>query len=202
MTWSVSGMAIKVIKKEVDRKKGDKGERWSRKQKYEAVSLYMLTGSVTQVSQMLGIPLDTLKEWKFRSDWWSDFEEDIRLSKRANTNKKLSKIADKSVEVLMDRLENGDFVYNQKTGELSRKPVNAHVANRVYNDSIDKQVLLEKLYQGEKKVTKEEEIKERLERLHDEFSRFAKLNKPKTIEAKDIEYEISNHNPDSGDGTI
>jgi histone H3/H4 len=164
-----------------------KGLPWTVDQRYNAVATWLTAGNLPLTSNITGIPVETLRAWKYDQAWWDDVVKEIKESNRLQTNSKVQKITEKAVDVVIDRLENGDFVYNQKTGKLSRKPVGAHVANRILNDSIDKQVLFDKIKREEVKETREEEIKARLENLAKQFSAFATKNPPKTIEATDVE---------------
>ena len=42
---------------------------------------------------------------------------------------KTSKIVDKALDQIMDRLENGDHIYDQKTGRIRRAPVKLRELN-------------------------------------------------------------------------
>lgn len=174
-------MPVKQYKRQVNKKQGDhKQAQWSDKQKYEAVATYLILGSLRGTAMQLGIPELTIRKWHI-SDWWPEYELEIRNTARAQTTGKLRSITERAMKIVEDRLEQGDLIYDQKTGKLVRKPVGAHVANKILNDSFDRQILLEKLQREEKKEVKQEEIQNTLLRLQSEFSRFAKA---KTIEGE------------------
>lgn len=140
----------------------------------------MMGNNIDIISNITGVPKETIKNWKYKEEWWDDLEREIRESRYAETNKRLRTITEKAAEAVMDRVENGDYYYDNKKGVLVRKPVTANVVNKILVDSIDKQVLLDKLKKDEKKEKNDEEIRNRLARLSEEFSRFARA---KTIDS-------------------
>lgn len=149
---------------------------WSDSQRIEAVTTWMALGNLTLTAATLNIPRDTLARWKGQ-EWWGQMVREIQAENNMKLDGKLSKIVDKSVDALMDRVENGDFVFNQKTGKLIRKPVNARDVNKIAADMIDRRTLLQTKVveeQGQQKV------EEHLKNLAEEFKKFAKAT---TIEA-------------------
>jgi hypothetical protein len=175
-------MAIKKYTREVDRKPGDpKSTAYSRKQKYQAVSLYKLLGSLREVSKQTQIPYDRLKHWHLE-DWWKEMEAEISLEARTKRSKKLEKIVEMAATVVEDRLKNGEHIIT-KGGDLRRVPVKAQVANKIMQDSIDRQLLMEKLQKEEVKVENDEKIDTRLAKL---FSAFLDFSKAKTIESSPV----------------
>jgi hypothetical protein len=138
------------------------------KEKYEAVALYKLVGSLQLVANMTGIPRDTLAKWHV-SDWWKDYELDIIQQNRAQTSKKLGKIVEKAMIVVQDRLEEGDYLFNSRTGKFVRKPINAHVANKILQDSMSREAMIDQLNQESKKAMTEEKMADRLLKLAETF---------------------------------
>lgn len=104
-------------------------------------------------------------------------EESIEL------NAKLKKIAAKALDVTVDRLENGNFQLDQKTGEVRRIPVNMKDAAKVATDLMTQQQKLE-----DKPVQQQIEntVNDRLAKLAEEFAKFAQA---KQIEAKPVQTE-------------
>lgn len=168
-------MPIVQYKREVNKKRGDnKFARWSEKQKYEAVALYKLVGSLTLVSNNLGIPIDTLNKWHSQ-DWWKNYELEIARADKNKVSAKLINIRDKAIEVVADRLENGEWFYNPKSGNIIRKPIEAKVASKILTDTIDKQVLIERINSTQPVESTTEKILSRLEVLHDQFKKLAQM---------------------------
>lgn len=158
---------------------------YSWQQKMDVVARYMLLGNMRVVSEVTKIPYDTLADWK-RSDWWPEMVDQIRRQKKQKTADGLSKIIENGVDILADRLQNGDFVLNQKTGEIIRKPVAVKDAQTIVNQLIQRQNELEKIV--DKTAHKSESIKEVLNTLTTEFQKIArqiKRNNAETIEFKE-----------------
>ena len=108
--------------------------------------------------------------------------EDIRNEENLVLDAKLAKVVNKSVDALLDRVENGDFQFDQKTGTMVRKPISAKDANVVTRDMIDRRELL----QGKKVAdhNNDRKIDDKLLKLAEEFTKFAKA---KTIEGSVVE---------------
>jgi hypothetical protein len=151
------------------------------KQKMEAVKLWLACGSPTHVGAALGINRRTIHIW-MNSDWWKRVVEEIRTEGRFVLNKKLRNIVDKSLDVLYDRMENGDFAFNRDTGEVIRKPISARDAHKIASDFIDKSEKLE-----EPLKQNNTQVEDRLTQLADAFSKFA--SKTTKIEVIDAVYE-------------
>jgi hypothetical protein len=165
-------MAIKYYKREVNKNPiKNPTAHWSERQKMEACTTYLMCGNWVTTSAATGVPLDTLKKWG-AAQWWKEMEEQVRRSSRLEMQGKLKRIVDKSINHLEDRLDNGDFVYDSKTGKIVRRPVQARTLSTVLSQSIDKSVLLEKLQT--QPVQDQEQISSRLAKIQEEFKRFAK----------------------------
>ena len=117
-------------------------------------------------------------------DWWKEYEFDIANAKKTETSNKLSKIVDKSLALLEDRLDNGDYVVNQKTGEVCRRPVQIRDINQVMNNVLLRQEAIDK-QRREQPVKKEESIHDLLKTLAMEFSKFNGKKTPEIIDVED-----------------
>jgi hypothetical protein len=95
----------------------------------------------------------------------------------------LKRVINKALKATEERLDVGDAQFDQKTGEIIRIPIKAHVALKITTDLMTKQQKL-----TDKPVEKELEktIDDRLLKLSEEFARFANA-KRNTIEAEIIE---------------
>jgi hypothetical protein len=153
--------------------------RWSDSQKIEAVTTFLMLGNVTLTAATLRIPLITLQQWR-RTAWWKELEADIRKQDNLVLSHSLKKIVDKSLAIVSDRLENGDYIYDQKKSALVRKPVPLKDAHKVVTDFVNQQ---QKLITPEAHTIAEEGIKERLEKLAKSFEAFAEkqTTKPAVI---------------------
>jgi hypothetical protein len=166
------------------RKKGKGPGKWSDTQRIELVTTWLATGNLALSAATHGIPEITARVWKTQP-WFNEMVTDIRSSENLQLDSKLKKVVDKSVEQLLDRVENGDFQFDQKTGSIIRKPISARDAAKVTTDMIDRRELL----QGKKEQITDStrKVEDRLLKLAEEFSRFSKskivVNEPLTIEA-------------------
>lgn len=152
--------------------KKDENGYWTDAKKMEAVKTYLLIGNVAMTARMLDIPDVTLRSWR-REDWWKDAVNEIRHTGKVELTGKLKKIVEASVAVIEDRIVNGDFVFDQKTGEVVRKPVNLKDAHKVAVDMVDRQGILEKEADGKTDAGDAKSIAASIEKLAEVFSQFA-----------------------------
>lgn len=157
---------------------------YSEKQKYEAVSAYKITGSLTVVSGMLSIPYITLKKWHVQ-DWWKDYELDIIQANRAQSNNKVKRIAEKAMAIVEDRLDSGDYQFDQKSQKVVRVPLKAETANRILTDSMNREIMYEKLNTETKKALTDEKMADRLLKIQESFQNIKK-GKRVTFEETDV----------------
>ena len=166
----------------VPRRSGKNKKGWyTDSQKLDAVKLYLVTGNLTHTAAALNMPLVTLKVWK-ASKWWKDVTEELKKEGNIQLSNKLKNIANKALDITMDRLENGDFQYDPKTGQMVRKPVLMRDAHRVASDLVTKHIDMESrpILEEAQKATQD-----RLEALAQTFASFSK--KVKKIEVIDVE---------------
>lgn len=159
------------------------GARYSDAQKIEACQLYMLTGNLSAVSMALQINYETLKVWK-KSQWWKDLERELRLQDELQLSVQLKKIVAKSLSNVEDRLENGDFTFDKKTGKLIRRPVTALTAHKIAVDMMDKRDSILDKALGETTIA-EDKIQKTLENLAESFKKMAQQSKG-TVEVTDV----------------
>ena len=155
-------------------------------EKTKACSLWMLLGNMRIVSEKTDIPYETLSDWK-NTEWWSALVDEIRASKKAKRSNSLDVAVETSLEVIQDRLENGDFILNNKTGEIQRKPVSLRDVSTITNNLLSRQLQMEELQ--EKVQNKESTVKETLEMLAKEFQKFNRIqsrNKAEVVEFKEV----------------
>lgn len=158
---------------------------YSDSQKIEAVTTFLMTGSLKMVSSMLKINYNTLKLWR-KSQWWKDVELDLRTQQDLQLSKRLQNIVTKSLDVIEDRMENGDFVYDQKTGQMKRRPVNMRDAHRVMMDVQERSDVLIERHMQEDSVTTDK-IEATLNKLAEQFAQIAsQVTAKKPVEVTDV----------------
>jgi S-adenosylmethionine:tRNA-ribosyltransferase-isomerase (queuine synthetase) len=116
--------------------------------------------------------------WK-QEKWWQEIVDEVQLSRHNQVNTKLSKIVDKSLKMIDDRLTNGDFIFNNKTGTVERKEVSLKDATKVATDLLTRQAVLQKQEQEQTVQQTAGTIKDQLAMLAAEFARFNKRDNSK-----------------------
>jgi transposase-like protein len=155
--------------------------RWyTDKEKMEAVKLYLITGNQRATAAALGIHFTTINQW-IQTQWWKELSQQIRNEGHVQLSNKLKTIASKALDVTMDRLENGEFILNQKTGEMIRKPVQARDAHKIAVDFLEQSGKVEQ--QQTKEVT-DQAVAGRLDQLAAAFIEMSK----KTTRVEQIEH--------------
>lgn len=163
---------------------------WDKKKQLEAVTTYLATGNLAETSRLLNIPKGTLDKWKV-SDWWKDLTEEIQSGDSQKQDNKMSRIIDKALDVIVDRIEEGDYQFDQKTGRLVKVPLKARDLERVASGLFDKRQLIRK-----KPVNvKMDDLNQaaRLMKLAEQFASFVgkKVEPDKTVDQY-IEGEYNN----------
>ena len=164
-------------------------KQWSDSQKMEAIQSYLLLGNLALTSRILGIPEITLRVWK-TSQWWKDTVAEIKSQEKVELSSKMKKLVGASLAVVEDRLINGDFQFDQKTGEVIRKPVNMKDAHKVAMDMQERQDLIDKSLSGEESKG-DEGVQSRLLKLAEQFAEMAtkkieqKVDEHRTIDVED-----------------
>jgi hypothetical protein len=112
---------------------------------------------------------------------------------------KLSKIVSKTLALLEDRIDNGDSYFNPKTGRLEKKPLNAHIANKVLSDTFDRrQVLRRKSVEEDRNAVRPEDF---LLRLASEFVKIARGDKTPVIDVEVVKPLEIEHATETGTDT-
>ena len=163
-------------------------KQWSDKQKMDAVNSYLLLGNLALTGRLLNIPEITLRVWK-ATTWWKDAVVEVKASEKIELSSRIKKLVDASMTVVEDRLSNGDFQYDQKSGTMVRKPVNMKDAHKVSVDLQARQDILEK---SDVVVQTEEHVEDKLLALAAKFADMATKkieqnnNALRTVDAEDI----------------
>jgi hypothetical protein len=160
-----------VITRRVDKKLPGNTGWWSDKERYQAVASFLIIGNLRLTAAAVGIPEETLRRWKLQP-WWKEAEDEIRKSSKIELTGKIANVINKTMAQLEDRVENGDFFYNPKTGKFERKLINASVASKIAGELINKTILLEKEVTQERQT--DEGLEDRLKKLKEDMERFAK----------------------------
>ena len=142
---------------------------WSHDQKLQAVSTYLMLGSMGQVALITGIPLPTLKLWHTK-DWFKEYSLQLKTENVQELDANIRRVVDKSLKAVEDRIDFGDAQFDQKTGKITRIPIKAHVALKITTELLNRK---DKMEATPMKEQVEKTIDERLSKLSEEFARFA-----------------------------
>lgn len=143
---------------------------WPMEKRVEAVTAYIALGKSNLVEAVTGVPPGTIRQWKTQ-DWWRELEYQLREEDNLELDAKLKKIVNKSLDAVLDRLENGDFFYDVKTGRIDRMPAKLRDVAKVSADAVDKTLLLQKF---NKKVEDTPKLDDHLKKLAQEFANIIK----------------------------
>lgn len=167
----------------------DKGV-WSDEKRVEAVNAYLIYGNMAEVSRITGIPVDTLRDWRKFKPWWKELENVLKEEHDMGVAGELSSVVDKTIKAISDRVQNGDFIYNMRSGEIQRVPVSAASLNKIAGTLIDKKLTLQKQPTKYTQVTDSKtELNNKLETLATAFAKFTKGHVGKVVENATIELD-------------
>jgi hypothetical protein len=165
-----------------------KRNHFTEKEKLNAVCVYAVTGNARRTAEITKIPEGTIRSWK-TTEWWSEAISRVRIEEDEEISSSLTQIVNKAVAAVNDRIENGDYIYDTKRGEIRRKPMGAKDLAIVTAISIDKRQLL----RGQP-TSRVEKIStdEHLSKLAEEFRRFhnstlIEAETPDAIEEREVE---------------
>jgi hypothetical protein len=157
--------------------KHEKNASWPVEKKIEVVSQWLVLGNLRMVSAITGVSYSLVRQWK-QQPWWAELVAEIRQTQTIEMDTKLSKIVDKSLDAVLDRVENGDFFFDQKAQEVKRKPVALRDVARVTVDILAKRELL-RGNATERKETTQVSVTDQLKLLAAEFAKWQ--SKPQEV---------------------
>lgn len=141
---------------------------WSDKKKNEAIAIYIATGSPSLTAQQANIPLDTIEGWQ-RQDWWRTRITEIQNTDYDKLDSKLSKTIDAALDQLMDRIKDGEYMFDVRTGKVKRIPAKLRDINSALTSVIDKRQLIRKL---PTKIVEQQTTATQLKNLAEQFTKF------------------------------
>ena len=175
-------------------KAGEPGN-WPKKKQMEVFMTWMATGNLAQAAAMTGVPAETVRYWRYKTEWWKKAMEDFYADDKQELDSKYQKIVRKALDVVDDRLTNGNFQLDQKTGRIVRVPVSLNDSHKVMKDLVDQQQVLRAEKQAEQ-IEHKETINDRLVKLAEQFAKMAMGKKNEVVEEKvvgntyDMEMEV------------
>lgn len=147
--------------------------------KVEVATKILSLGNTRLAAELSEVSLNTVRSWK-KSEWWPTLIEELKQEQRAEATTRLGKIAATALDVMEDRLLNGEHVLNNKTGEMVRKPVGLRDASTAANNLMTQQARLEQLNNRTTEVN--DTVQDVLKQLAGEFAKFTRQQKTKNAE--------------------
>ena len=146
-------------------------QAWSDKKRIEVATAHAMGLKAPMIEVATGVPAQTIRHWR-QEDWFKDLVSEIQRDDDIEVDAKFSKILGQSLDSIVDRLENGEFMYDPKKGGFVRRPVYLKDISKVADLVFDKRNLL----RGKPTSIsgKQEQISDRLAKLAIEFERFTK----------------------------
>ncbi len=114
---------------------------WSDKKRIEACTAYLALGNASFVEIATGVPSGTVRQWKTQP-WWKELVSQIQSEADQEVDAKLSGLVQKTLTLVNDRIENGDFMWDSKNSEFVRKPVSLKDGWKVTTEMLDKRWLI------------------------------------------------------------
>lgn len=169
---------------------------WPKEKKIQAVAQYLALGNMKLVEATTGVSHGVLRQWKLQP-WWKEYEREIRATENIKLDSDLTKIVERSLAAVADRLDNGEVFYDQRSGELRRKPVVMKDAAKVATDLLTKRELLRGNATNRTEAT-QVPVADQLALLAAEFARMATGAKPVVV----IDSEVTDVTPKEDDDAL
>lgn len=165
---------------------------FDQKKKIECATVFAVARNYERVSGLTGVPVAQLKRWN-DEPWWHEIIAKVKKEKNEVLDGKITETLDKTLDMIQDRVENGETYYNPKSKEYYNLPLKAKDAAIVTSILFDKRQLI----RGEA-TSRTESIssEEKLLALKQNFENLAKskLINPNS-EPIEVEYEEINQTP-------
>lgn len=168
-------------------KAGELGH-WKDTKKLEVVATWLATGNLAETARITMVPVRTIEKWRV-SDWWKQQVNNIQSEEDQKLDAKSSKVIERALDHLMDRIENGEFIYDQKTGQVIRTPAKLRDLNTAFNTLLDKRQLLRN---KPTKIVEQQQTATQLQNLAEQFAQFVKNTAPKEVEYIEGETVVQN----------
>jgi hypothetical protein len=158
---------------------------WPIEKKAEVVGQYLILGNMKLVAATTDVPYATLKKWK-AAPWWADMVAELRATQNIKMDTKLSELVELSLNAAYDRIVNGDYVYDQKTGEIKRKPAALRDIHRVAVDLLSKREFLRDR-SDDRKEDSRVTVEEHLKLMAREMAKWVDTKKKEVIDVDSVE---------------
>lgn len=162
------------------------GEWHSESKRVEVVTTYLILGKSSLVEAATGVPQGTIRRWKMEP-WWADLVAQIQTEDTQELDAKLSNRVNKALDIVSDRLDNGDFMFNPRTGEFTRRPVSLKDTWKATKEMVDLRTNLRKAKPIE---ADQEAVGDILKSLAKEFGEMAKKKVKETLDGPQLQVGV------------
>lgn len=169
--------------------KGIEQGMWPEETRHKAAAIYATIGDVKETARLCEVPESTIKNWR-KQLWFYDIIQEIREENNEAIDVTFNAIINKSLTQILDRVENGDVVFDRK-GALVRRPLTAKDLSLVAAINIDKRQLLrgEPTSRSESVSTESDTAVTRIEKLAETFEHLAQNAQTKLREEDPVPLE-------------
>ncbi len=156
---------------------------YSEEKKKEAALVYAASLNFTRTADLTGVSINYLKKWR-HEPWFLEILEEVRQENDDRLDQKFDAVLEKSIDGILDRIENGNIQLNQKTGEKVRIPASLRELTNAHSTILDKRQLL----RGKPTTRTADSSSGKLEQLAKEFLKIAgtKFKEPEIIDVEVI----------------
>lgn len=157
----------------------------SKEQKVTAAVAYLMGHSFPTAARIAGVSKPTIYDWKYRSSWWNELLNHLKMHHDADMEARTSGIISKALEAVEDRIDNGDEVLT-KDGEVKRKAVGGRDMAIIVGTLYDKRQLMRNQPTN---ISASSTDQDRLERLKEQYEQLAE----KKVNSLEGEYTEVTH---------
>lgn len=148
-------------------------KEWSEAKRIEVATAHVMGLKAPMIEAATGVPTFTIRGWR-QQDWFKELVSEIQREDDIEVDAKLSKIVGKSLDSIVDRLENGDFMWDKEERQFIRKPIVARDITKIADVMYDKRNLL----RGKPtSISSKDQLTDRLVKLAEDFAKFTMKDK-------------------------
>lgn len=142
---------------------------WPQEKKLQVCTLFASgVTSSADLERLTGVPESSVRRFR-HEEWWPEMLEQVYAAMDQETESKQTKVINKTLDLIQDRLEGGDYILS-RDGEIRRKPINGRELSQIHTAVVDKRQLLRQRSVKKDTTTAEN----RLEKLAKDFTKFLK----------------------------
>jgi hypothetical protein len=137
--------------------------------KVDACTLYCVYGDTDEVSKLTNVPVKYIRQWK-EEPWWNEIQKKVFTEQNEKLASRINSVLDNSLTHIVDRLDNGDYLWDVRKSKLVRKPIDTKVLSNLFNTLVHRRQLI----RGEPtNITSQVAVDDRLRLLAQQFEKFA-----------------------------